>query len=421
MASSITARWRRFTALPDGLRTLIVLSFVVALGSYMTTPFIAVILVKDIGMGAGAAGVLVAVATFVQFGGSIAGGAVADRLGLKRTMVTALTLRTAGLALLALAVRVPALATPAVLLVAVGPALYLPANKAYIVGSVTAEFRPLFLSISSAALNAGMGIGPFLAALFVDSDPMALLLALAALFAVITVAHQLGMAEVPHTRAPSVPADGGGRGELREAARPVLFNALAFYLYFFFQSYIGLYAASTSRLGEVGWVMLVNCAMVVGLQPPLSGWIARADFRLLLTASFLLMAAGMNVMSHSGGMPLVAGTVLFTLGEVFLFLRGDLEVVQRLPDRPAFAFGVQRLTTGFGGLFAGVVGGVLFGRFQTRHTLGSFWNAVAIQCLVAAVLALLFAGRRAAGAAGAAVPEPVPGATLPEESPVSIP
>lgn len=402
-STSRAARWRTYASLPRGLKSLIVLSFVVALGSYMTTPFIAVILVRDAGMGARTAGLLVAAATFVQFGGSIVGGAVADRLGLKRTMVLALALRTSGLALLAAAVHGPALATPAVLLVAVGPALYLPANKAYIVSSVGTDIRPLFLSISSAALNAGMGIGPFIAAMLVDSDPVALLVGLAVLFAVITVAHQLMMAATPPTPRPvaapevvEAPLRGGG---VRAVLRPVLFNALAFYLYFFFQSYIGLYAANTSRLGLIGWVMLVNCAMVVTLQPPLSGWIARADFRLLLTGSFLLMAAGMNLMSHGGPATLLLGTVLFTLGEVFLFLRGDLEVVDRLRGRPAFAFGVQRLATGVGGLFAGVVGGVLFGTFDHRHQLGSFWNAVAVQCLAAALLGLLFAGGRKRGAA----------------------
>jgi MFS family permease len=395
VAAALSGRWRTWAALPHGLKPLIVLSFVVALGSYMTTPFIAVILVNDIGMGARTAGVLVASATFIQFGGSIVGGAVADRLGLKRTMVAALALRSSGLALLAVSVHVHAVATPAVLLVAVGPALYLPANKAYVVSSVAADIRPLFLSISNAALNAGMGIGPFIAALLLAGDPMALLLGLAALFTAITVAHQLALGSAPHAVSVSQgggTGSGGGSGALRDAMRPILFNGLAFYLYFFFQSYVGLYAASTSQLGAVGWVMLVNCAMVVVLQPPLSNVIARADFRLLLTGSFLVMAAGMNVMARGGDLMLLLGTVLFTVGEIFLFVRGDLEVVHRLPDRPAFAFGVQRLTAGAGGLFAGLVGGVLFGLFDRRHELGTFWNAVAIQCLVAAVLAVFFVG-----------------------------
>ncbi|TWV43443.1 MFS transporter [Streptomyces misionensis] len=196
VSGGLAARYRTFTGLPAALKALITLSFVVALGSYMVTPFIGVLMVEAVHLDVRVAGVLVAVATFIQFGGSILGGAVVDRLGLKRTMVSALTLRTAGLVLLGVAVKVPWVAYPAVVLVAGGPALYLPANKAYIVTSVSDELRPLFLGVSSAALNAGMGLGPLLAALLVDADPMALLIGLAGLFALITVAHQVTLKPV---------------------------------------------------------------------------------------------------------------------------------------------------------------------------------------------------------------------------------
>ena len=138
MIPAVAAKWRTFTGLPANLRALILLSFVVALGSYMVTPFIGVLMVKGVGLGVRVAGFMVAAATFIQFGGSILGAPVVARLGLKRTMVLALALRTLGLVLLGTAVQAPWLACPAVVLVAAGPALYLPANKAYIVTRVSA-------------------------------------------------------------------------------------------------------------------------------------------------------------------------------------------------------------------------------------------------------------------------------------------
>ncbi|MEV7238149.1 MFS transporter [Streptomyces sp. NPDC051020] len=287
----LTAKWRTFTGLPADLKALIGLSFVVALGSNMVTPFIGVLMVEAVGLDIRVAGVLVAVATFIQFGGSILGGPVVDRLGLKRTMVLALTLRTAGLVLFGLAVRVPSAAYPAVILVAGGPALYLPANKAYIVTSVSDAPRPLFLGVSSAALNAGMGLGPLLAVLLIDADPVLLLIGLAGLFALITAAHQAALKPVERRPAAAPAATGtevatGRRAALRGALRPVLFTALAFYLYFFFQSFMGLYAAGVSNLQVLGWVMLLNCAMVVLLQPACADHIARADYRLLVVGSF---------------------------------------------------------------------------------------------------------------------------------------
>ncbi|WP_329622506.1 MFS transporter [Streptomyces sp. NBC_01255] len=395
----LTAKWRTFTGLPAGLKVLIGLSFVVAFGSYMVTPFIGVLMVEAVGLDIRVAGVLVAVATFIQFGGSILGGTVVDRLGLKRTMVLALTLRTAGLVLLGLAVQVPWVAYPAVVLVAAGPALYLPANKAYIVTSVSDELRPLFLGVSSAALNAGMGLGPLLAALLIDADPVVLLIGLAGLFALITAAHQaalkpVGLRPVAAPAAAGTERGTGNRAALRGALRPVLFTALAFYLYFFFQSFMGLYAAGVSNIQVLGWVMLLNCAMVVVLQPALADRIARADYRLLVVGSFALMALGMGAMALGSTPALLAGTALFTFGEIFLFLRCDLELVDRVPGNPAFAFGVQRLTAGIGGLLAGVVGGFVFAHYEAVGDLGTFWLVVAAQCAGAALLALLLLGGR---------------------------
>ncbi|MFY4720721.1 MFS transporter [Streptomyces sp. LaBMicrA B280] len=397
--AKLGAKYRTFTGLPAALKSLIVLSFVVALGSYMVTPFIGVLMVEAVHLDVRVAGVLVAVATFIQFGGSILGGAVVDRLGLKRTMVLALTVRTAGLVLLGLAVRVPWVAYPAVVLVAGGPALYLPANKAYIVTSVSDELRPLFLGVSSAALNAGMGLGPLFAALLVDADPMLLLIGLAGLFALITVAHQITLKSVerPSAALPSATGDEASTRKwaaLRGASRPVLFTAVAYYLYFFFQSFMGLYAAGVSNIQALGWVMLLNCAMVVVLQPPLADRIARADYRLLVAGSFALMALGTAAMSLGRTPALLAGTALFTMGEIFLFLRCDLELVELLPRNAAFAFGVQRLTGGVGGLLAGVVGGFVFAHYKASGELGTFWLVVGAQCVIAALLALALGGRR---------------------------
>ncbi|MGI5484626.1 MFS transporter [Streptomyces lavendofoliae] len=213
MKASLLAKWQTFRSLTPSLKALIVLSFIVALGSYMVTPFIGVLMVEGVGLDIRVAGVLVAVATFIQFGGSILGGVVVDRLGLKETMVASLALRTAGLVLLGIAVRVPWVAYPAVVLVAAGPALYLPANKAYIITSVSDELRPLFLAVSSAALNAGMGLGPLLAALLMDADPAVLLVSAAVLFALITAAHQFTMKPVPgRPVVPGVPGPEPPRG-----------------------------------------------------------------------------------------------------------------------------------------------------------------------------------------------------------------
>lgn len=417
MIRTLVDKWRIFTGLEPGLRAVILLSFVVALGSYMVTPFVGVLLVKVVGLDIRVAGSLVAVATFIQFGGSILGSPVAKRFGLKRTMVFALVLRTCGLALLGVAVRAPWVAYPAVVLVAGGPALYLPANKAYVVTRVTDRQRPLFLAVSSAALNAGMALGPLLAAFLLAADPIALLVGLAVFFGLVTVAHQFTLSPLVSRRVESttdtgrdaelLPSAGRLRG-LRSALRPVLFNTLAYYLYFFFQSFIGLYAAEKSDIRVLGWVMLLNCTMVALLQPPLARRIAQSDYRRLVVGSLLLMMLGTGAMALGSTLALLGGTALFTLGEIFLFLRCDLELVDRVPDNPTLAFGIGRLTAGVGGLASGVVGGFVFTRYQAAADINAFWIVVAAQCAAAAVLALFFrGGRRLRTPDEPALPEPV--------------
>jgi predicted MFS family arabinose efflux permease len=416
MIRALAARGRMFAGLEPGLRAVIALSFVVALGSYMVTPFVGVLLVKVVGLGIPAAGSLVALATFIQFGGSILGSPVARRFGLKRTMVSALLVRTCGLALLGVAVRAPWVAYPAIVLVAGGPALYLPANKAYVVTRVSDELRPLFLAVSSAALNAGMGLGPLLAAFLIAADPTALLVGLAVFFGLTTVAHQF-LLGAPAERRPGtatdavaapdaeIPASGGGFQGLRGALRPVLFNTLAYYLYFLFQSFIGLYAAEKSDIRVLGWVMLLNCTMVALLQPSLAGMIARSDYRRLVAGSLALMTLGIAAMALGNSAALLGGTAVFTMGEIFLFLRCDLELVGRVPDNPTLAFGVGRLTAGVGGLASGVVGGFVFTHYQRAGEIDTFWIVVAVQCAAAAVLALALGnGRRARVAEAPAAP-----------------
>src|SRR5690348_9178459 len=90
-----------FSSLSTSLKSLLLSSFLVALASFMVTPFLAIFLSHTIHMEIKSIGTLIAVTTFVQFGGGIIGGIIAHRVGFKQTMVLALTFRTLGFILLA--------------------------------------------------------------------------------------------------------------------------------------------------------------------------------------------------------------------------------------------------------------------------------------------------------------------------------
>ncbi|WP_190138270.1 MFS transporter, partial [Streptomyces longispororuber] len=189
-------------------RFLLLSSFLIPLGSFMVLPFMSVFLHERLGMGLGTVGVVLAAASLLQFSGGVLGGALADRIGLRRTMVAALVIRTAGFAGLLLALHRPSLAVAALLLTCCGAALYLPANKAYLVHGVPDEHRPALLSAGNAALNAGMAVGPLVAGPFVLSAPGALFLAVTALFVLVTAGH----ARLPPAAGERTGATGAGPG-----------------------------------------------------------------------------------------------------------------------------------------------------------------------------------------------------------------
>ncbi|MEY9490386.1 MFS family permease [Streptomyces calvus] len=269
----------------DGpLRFLLLSSFLIPLGSFMVLPFMSVFLHERLGMGLGSVGVVLAVASLVQFSGGVVGGALADRIGLRRTMLWALVVRTAGFVGLLLALRWPPLAVGALVLTCCGAALYLPANKAYLVHGVDEERRPAFLSAGNAALNAGMALGPLIAGPFVLSAPGRLFLAVTALFVLVTAGH----ARLPDAGGKDRPVPGRALPDRPAgvALLPFAANALAFYLYFHFQHFLAVYAVERASGAFYGVVLLLCFTLVVVVQPLTAGLIRRMPYALALAAGF---------------------------------------------------------------------------------------------------------------------------------------
>lgn len=364
------------------LRFLLLSSFLIPLGSFMVLPFMSVFLHERLGMGLGAVGLVLAAASLVQFSGGVVGGALADRFGLRRTMVWALVVRTAGFAAFLLALRWPPLAVGALVLTCCGAALYLPANKAYLVHGVDEERRPAFLSAGNAALNAGMAVGPLVAGPFVLSSPGPLFLGVTALFALVAVGH----ARLPATE-PDKERPGGGRtpGEgmlTGVVVLPFVANGLAFYLYFHFQHYMAVYAQERASTTFYSLVLLVCFLLVIVVQPLASDAIRRMNYPLALVVGFAGLAAGMAVMAQGSRAALLAGGVLITLGDIVLFLKNDLEALRRSSRSDAVVFGQQRLAAGLGACASGVLGGQLYGIGERAGDTGWFWLLAAAQCVL---------------------------------------
>ncbi|MBC3984497.1 MFS transporter [Streptomyces sp. AC536] len=380
-------------ALSGPLRFLLLSSFLIPLGSFMVLPFMSVFLHERLGMGLGAVGLVLAVASLVQFSGGIVGGALAERIGLRCTMLCALVVRTAGFVGLLLALRWPPLAVAALVLTCCGAALYLPANKAYLVHGVDEERRPAYLSAGNAALNAGMAVGPLIAGPFVLSSPGWLFLAVTALFVAVTAGHA------------RLPAPDGERRPAAESAPRGLLSglpilpfaacAVSFYLYFHFQHYLAVYAVERASSEFYSLVLLLCFALVIVVQPLASGLIRRMPYALALAVGFAGLAAGLAVLAIGTRPALLAGGALITLGDIVLFLKNDLEALRRSDRSDAVVFGQQRLAAGLGACASGVLGGQLYGLGERAGDTGWFWLLAAAQCLLLPPLLLALRGHTA--------------------------
>ncbi|GGV29282.1 MFS transporter [Streptomyces longisporoflavus] len=352
----------------------------------------AVLFHERLGMGLGAVGVVLAVASLVQFSGGVVGGAVAERIGLRRTMLLALVIRTAGFGCFLPGLRHPAAAVFALFLVSAGAALYLPANKAYLIHRVDEGQRPLLLSASGSALNAGIALGPLAAAPFVLSASAGLFTAVTALFAAITVGH----AFLPGESSVGGQAVGAGRSQAppsrakaftgRLAVLPFVTTALSLYVFMFFQHYLALYAVPRTSTTYYGLVLALYALLLVIAQPLLADRIARLPYARALWWGFGAMAAGMATLAVGNHAALLAGALLVCLGEIVLFLKNDLEALARSPRAPAVVFGHQRLAAGIGAFVSGVAGGEGYQLAERTGGAGLFWVAVAVQCALLPLL-----------------------------------
>lgn len=370
---------------------LLACSFLITLGSFAVLPYMSVLLHQRLGLGLGTVGAVLAVASLVQFSGGVAGAALARRIGLRATMLVALAVRTAGFAAFVPGLGSPAVAVGALFLVSCGAALYLPANKAYLVEGAQESERPRLLSASGSAFNAGIALGPPAAAPFVLTSPGVLFAGVAALFAAVGLGHAL----LPPAAQPEPePTAGAASRTGRREALPFTVTVLSVYVFMFFQHYLALYAVPRTSASFYGAVLMGYACLLVVAQPLLSEWIAGLAYRTAIRVGFGAMAAGMALIAAGGHPGIGAGAVLLCLGEIVLFLKNDLEALARSSAPPATVFGRQRLAAGIGAFASGVAGGQLYGVAEDMDMVPGFWLVVSLQSLVLPVLLMGMARRR---------------------------
>lgn len=397
-ASTRRARFpalRAWRVLSGAQLALLVGGLLVNIGTFAVYPYLAVLLRERLGIGIAQVGVILGAATLVQFASAPFTAALAERIGLKRSLLVATCLYTLGALTYLGGMGEPALMVVALFLSCGAGALYSPAYRAYLVQSATAEQRPRVVSAGNAAGNLGIALGPVAGALFLHEPAL--------LFTLSTVLYSVLMAGHALLR-PERPAEGGQpavepfRRVLRGLARvPFAVTALTHYLYMQFYQYLSVYADGRLATALYGAIMMGYSLGLAVVQPLAARWVGRTRHSVAMAFGFSFMGLGMAAFATGRPAGVAAGAAAMSVGTGVLFLKNELEALELSERSAAVTFGQQRLAVGVGALLSGVIGGAVYGLFERAGLLPGFWLVVAAQCVLLPPLVFLVATRRPSG------------------------
>jgi len=285
--------------------------------------FLSLYLVRDRGMRPAEAGRILAL---YGVGFTIAGplgGLLADRIGRRATMIAGLLCGAASVGALAFA-RAPALLALFAFLAAATGDLYRPAMSAAVADVVPPVDRPRAYGLVYWAVNLALSVGLVIGGLVAERSFVALFLADAGTS---IAAAGIVFFRVPETCPPhGVVHQPALRGLLKVFGDGPFFSFLLLHLAalaVFVQWQLALpIDMSAHGLGPSAYafLMALNCAGVVLLQPILSPRLNRVDAAFLLAFSAALFGLGYGVNAIGGSLIVYSvGTTLWTVGEVVGF------------------------------------------------------------------------------------------------------
>ncbi|HEV7733694.1 MAG TPA: MFS transporter [Candidatus Binatia bacterium] len=376
-----------------------------AFGTGLTVPFLVVYLHDVRALPLETIGIIVAVPALIALVllGPI--GMLIDRLGPRRVQMGALAGAAAGVFLLSSAESVFD-AVVARILTGIGVAAFWPANQALVASIVSSERRQRYFGVQFACVNAGIGIGGIIGALFVDTarpgtfvaiyraDAATFLLALAIL--AVPLRHLGG----PPARSRTIVPD--DVGSYADVLRDRVFRR--YLVVSFVAAFVGYgqieggwtaYANAVARVSSrtLGIAFAVNTAIIVLLQLVVLRLIdGRRRTRLLMIhatvwgASWAVLGlAGQTPASPLADVLMVVAFGLFGVGETLLSPTAPAIVNDVAPERLRGRYNATAAVAFQGAAISGpVVAGILLGR-----NLGDAFIAMLIAgCAVLGVAAL---------------------------------
>ena len=373
-----------------------------AIGTGLTLPFLLVYYSRVRGIDLSVAGFAVSMIGFASLVGNPTGGALADRIGPRKTLLLGTLVSAVGAAGIAF-VRDPWHAFAAAAAVGLGAAIAWPARDAFLAVAVAPEQRSSVFGVRHASFNAGLGIGGLAAAMIVDLSTASTFELIFIADAVTYVAFAVLLFFIrdprghPEAAIPDTPR-GGYLSLFRDRVfiRIWLLSAVLITVgYGQFTSFFPAYATGEGDLsaGSLAAVVAANTITVVLAQLVTLRLIEGhrrtrgiALMAMLWAATWLITFATGRFLSGSTAIALFAmAMIVFAVGETLLSPTIPPLVNDLAPDDARGRYnGATTLawTTGF------ILGPILAGLFLEGGNAGALVALLVGGCAVAAALAL---------------------------------
>jgi len=332
--------------------------------------FLSLYLVRERGLGPAEAGRILSLygVGFVIAGPL--GGLLADRIGRRATMVFGLVFSACSVGALAFS-RSPVLLALFAFSTAATGDTFRPAISAAVADVVPPADRARAYGLVYWAVNFALSVGLLIGGLVAERSYVALFVADAATS---LAAATIILLRVPETRPPVVVHEPALRGLARAFADGPFVSFLVLQvvaLVVFVQWQLALpIDMSAHGLGPSAYAFLMslNCAGVVLLQPLLSPRLSRVDAALLLSISAALFGLGYGVNAIGGSLLVYGvGTALWTVGEVVGFPVANAVVANLSPpDLRGRYQGAFAMTWGAAFSISPFAAGEIMQRFGSR-------------------------------------------------------
>lgn len=391
----------RLLALDPGIFVIAGARCINTLGFSMVLPFLGIHMVEDRGLLATAWGTILTAQGVTSAIGQAIAGELADRVGRRVLMASALAGRT--LIFLGLGAAISGRASlpliiGLILLNGLLRAQFDPAANAAVTDMAPPHLRTVAYGVQRVGVNLGWAIGPALGGALAPHSYGAMFY-VAAPFTAAAALAILRLRERPRAlQVPTAPAPDRTRlGAILSANRRfvvyliLVFLGTSMTVQFF--STLTLYAKTELLLSkaQIGLLYTVNGLLVVLLQLPATVFIdARGPKRALLLGPTMYAIAYVGVGFASGFSALALAIVVLTAGEVvFAPALADMAAHLGDPKRLGRAFGLFGLMQQMGVSIGPLVGGAIYDGLHDHHL--AMWGTIAAGTALVGLGYLVFA------------------------------